>query len=267
MKSSKKKTKIISNSRIALCYHKLVLDAPLIARSSKPGNFVMVKVAEGHGAAGETGPLLRRPLSVHKISGKASNRVELLYEVVGAGTRILSQRKAGEQVDILGPLGNGFSVEAQAKKSRIILVAGGIGVAPLVFLAQRLKGFKVTVLIGVRTKSQILCVEDFKKLCCDVRIATDDGTSGFHGRVTGLLEKFLAGGADKKYVLYGCGPKPMLKAITDLSRRYRLPAQISLESHMACGIGACLGCLVQTRRGYERVCKEGPVFDAGDLMW
>ena len=267
MKSCQKKVKIISNTRIALCYYKLVLDASFILRSASPGNFLMVKVAEGHGASGETGPLLRRPLSVHKLSGRASNSVELLYEVVGAGTRILSQKKAGEQVDIIGPLGNGFSVEAQAKKPGIVLVAGGIGVAPLVFLAQRLKGFKVIVLIGAGTKSQILCAEDFKKLGCDVRIATDDGTAGFHGRVTGLLEKFLAGGADKKYVLYGCGPKPMLKVITDLSRRYRLPAQISLESHMACGIGACLGCVVKTRRGYERVCKEGPVFDAGDLMW
>jgi dihydroorotate dehydrogenase electron transfer subunit len=267
MKSFQEKVKIISNARIALCYYRLVLDAPLISGSASPGNFLMVKVAEGHEASGETGPLLRRPLSVHKLGGKASNRVELLYEVVGAGTRILSLKKAGEQVDIIGPLGNGFSVEAQAKKTSIVLVAGGIGVAPLVFLAQRLKGFKVTALIGARTRSQILCAEDLKKLGCDVRIATDDGTYGFRGRVTGLLEKFLAGAADKKHVLYGCGPKPMLKAITDLSRRHGLPAQISLESHMACGIGACLGCVVQTRRGYERVCKEGPVFDAGDLIW
>jgi dihydroorotate dehydrogenase electron transfer subunit len=267
MKSCQQKVKIISNTRIALCYHKLVLDAPFVAGSASPGNFLMLKVAEGNGASGETGPLLRRPLSVHKLGGAASNRVELLYAAAGAGTRILSQKKAGEQVDIIGPLGNGFSVEASAKKPGIILVAGGIGVAPLFFLAQRLKGSKVIVLIGAKTKSHILCAVDFRKLGCDVRIATDDGTAGFHGRVTGLLEKLLVRGVDKTLLLYGCGPALMLKAVADISRRYRLPAQVSLEAHMACGIGACLGCVVQTRRGYERVCKEGPVFLAGDLMW
>jgi dihydroorotate dehydrogenase electron transfer subunit len=266
MKRFQKKAKIISNKRIALCYHKLVLDAAFIAGSARPGNFLMVKVTEGIGEAGETGPLLRRPLSVHKLSGSTLDRVELLYEVIGEGTRILSQKKAGEQLDIIGPLGNGFEIGAQEKKSGIILAAGGIGVAPLVFLAQSLNGSDVTVLVGARTKLQLLCIADFKKLGCDVRIATDDGTAGFHGRVTGLLEKHLASGSDKKHVLYGCGPDPMLRAIADISRRYSLPAQVSLEAHMACGVGACLGCVVQTQRGYERVCKEGPVFKSGDLM-
>jgi dihydroorotate dehydrogenase electron transfer subunit len=260
MKISQKKVKIINNARISLCYHKLVLDAPGIAVSARPGNFLMVKI---DGA----GPLLRRPLSVHKLGESGSSRVELLYEVAGPGTRILSQKKIGDEVGIIGPLGNGFSINARAKKSGIIIVAGGIGVAPLVFLAQRLKGGNVTVLIGARTKSQVLCAADFKKLGFDVRIATDDGTAGFNGRVTGLLEKFMAADADKTRLLYGCGPEPMLKAMAEISRRYCVPAQVSLEAHMACGIGACLGCVVRTRRGYERVCKEGPVFQAGDLLW
>jgi dihydroorotate dehydrogenase electron transfer subunit len=237
-----------------------VLQAPVIAKAAKPGNFLMVKVTSG------TEPFLRRPLSIHRVSA-AQGAVELLYEVVGTGTEMLSQKKSGEQVDVIGPMGNGFSIEARARHSRVILVAGGMGVAPLVFLAQRLKADRVTVLVGARSAAHILCASDFRKLGCDVRISTDDGSSGFHGRVTGLLEEILIGKAQTGPVLYGCGPKPMLKAMADVCRRYGTQAEISLESHMACGIGACLGCVVQTRGGFQRVCKEGPVFPAGELVW
>jgi dihydroorotate dehydrogenase electron transfer subunit len=142
-----------------------------------------------------------------------------------------------------------------------------MGVAPLVFLAQRLKADKVAVLIGGRTSAHILCAADFRKLGCDVGIATDDGSSGFHGRVTGLLEKMIEGRAEKDLFLYGCGPGPMLKAMSGLCGRLGVKAQISLENHMACGIGACLGCVVQTKSGFQRVCKEGPVFQADDVVW
>ncbi|MCU0650751.1 MAG: dihydroorotate dehydrogenase electron transfer subunit [Candidatus Omnitrophica bacterium] len=270
MRRLHKIAKIISNKRIGPCYYKLELGAPEIARLARPGNFIMVKITRA-AKEGLTGPLLRRPLSVHKVAGKASGRVELLYEAVGAGTKILSQKKAGEELDLLGPLGSGFDIDASARLSGALLVCGGIGAAPLVFLAQKLaqqlKGRGATVLIGARTKSQILCVSDFKKLGLDVKIATDDGTAGFHGRVTGLLDKILSAGTNKIEMLYGCGPAPMLKAMSEISRKSGVPAQVSLESHMACGIGACLGCVVRTRNGYKRVCKEGPVFLANELLW
>lgn len=168
---------------------------------------------------------------------------------------------------MIGPLGNGFSFSAGIKNRNIILVAGGIGVAPLMFLAQRLRKGAVTVLIGARTKAQILCANEFKRLGCAVRSATDDGSLGVRGRVTELLEDVLAKKAAGRPALYGCGPGPMLKAMAEVCRAYGLTAQVSLEAHMACGIGACLGCVVQTTRGYERVCKEGPVFRASDVVW
>ena len=252
--------KIKSNTRIAQHHYKIVLDAPAIAKAAKPGNFVMVKVSDG------VDPLLRRPLGIHR-AGITQGAVELLYEIVGTGTEILSQKKSGEQVDVIGPLGNGFSIDALLRRTHVILVAGGMGVAPLMFLAQRLKADKITALIGARTSSHILCASEFRKLGCDVCFATDDGSKGFHGRVTGLLENMLPGKAQTDPALYGCGPKPMLKAMAGVCSKYGIPAQISLESHMACGIGACLGCVVQTKAGFKRVCKEGPVFRADEVVW
>jgi len=254
------RVKIRANTRQAQHCYKLVLEAPAVAKAAKPGHFLMVKVSDG------MEPLLRRPLSIHRV-GAAAGTVELLYEVVGPGTGILSQKKAGDHLSVIGPLGNTFSFNAKTPDAHAVLVAGGMGVAPLMFLAQRLKADTVTVLIGARTSAHVLCASDFRKLGCDVRIATDDGSSGFHGRVTGLLDTILARKAQAVPALYGCGPKPMLKAMSGLCGSYGAAAQISLESHMACGIGACLGCVIQTRQGFQRVCKEGPVFQADEVVW
>jgi dihydroorotate dehydrogenase electron transfer subunit len=252
--------KIKANTRVGQHCYKLALAAPAVARNAAPGNFLMVKVS------GNTDPLLRRPLSIHSVDSSAGV-VELLYEVVGTGTRILSQKKTGERVSVIGPLGNGFSFSRDMKRRHAVIVAGGMGAAPLLFLAQRIKADCMTVLIGARTRQQLLCISDFKKLGCDVSVATDDASSGFHGRVTELLEDILARNAGSNPVLYGCGPEPMLKAMALLCRKHRLHAQVSLEAHMACGIGACLGCVVQTKQGLSRVCKEGPVFEISDLVW
>jgi len=211
------------------------------------------------------GPLLRRPFSIHKAGGSV---IEILYEVIGKGTEILAKRKAGEHLDIIGPLGNGFSFQLSAKsRYRPVLVAGGMGVAPLVFLAQKLKNYKGLVLIGARTKKQILCEKEFQKAGFDVKIATDDGSAGFRGRVTDLLEDLLQAPSDKLRAIYACGPRPMLKEISRLAGKYKIPSQISLEEHMACGIGACLGCAVNTEEGSRRVCREGPVFKAQEIIW
>ena len=249
-----KNAKIISNTKVKDGYCKIVLQAPAIARRAKPGQFVEIKVSD------TPEPLLRRPFSIHRVAGA---HLEVLYAVVGKGTEILSQRKKGAHLDVIGPLGNGFTVE----KGQAIIVAGGIGVAPLVFLAEKLHKDCPTVLIGAKAKSQILCEKEFKDLHCSVTIATDDGSRGFRGRVTGALENLLKTHNSRLTTLYACGPKPMLKEVSRIARAHKMRAQISLEEHMACGIGACLGCVVKTTQGYKRVCKEGPVFEAKAILW
>lgn len=143
-----------------------------------------------------------------------------------------------------------------------------MGVAPLLFLAEKLTRNRTLVLIGAKTKSQILCGQEFKKLGCEVKIATDDGSQGHKGKVTDLLNKILPLAiSHKPLAIYACGPRPMLKEISRLSQEYKIPAQISWEEHLACGIGACRGCVVKTKTGYQRVCQEGPVFTAPEIIW
>ena len=217
-------------------------------------------------------PLLRRPFSIHSVGGRRlrhKNRVEILYEVIGSGTKILSEKKPGEYIDILGPLGNGFSI-LDARFS--IIVAGGMGVAPLFFLAQRLKERNALVLIGARTKEEILSKKEFVNLGLDVKISTDDGSAGFRGKVTELLRSILRINEQtnqwtSEQIIYACGPKPMLKEISIISRQYNIPAQICLDEYMACGLGICLGCMVKTTNGYQAVCKDGPVFDSNIIKW
>jgi dihydroorotate dehydrogenase electron transfer subunit len=250
------KAKLLYNKRVRGSCFCGIIDAPKIAKKAYPGQFVNVKISP------DSDPLLRRPFSIHKVKGSS---IKILYEVVGLATRILSEKKAGEYLDIIGPLGKGFSII----NSRIsILVAGGMGVAPLVFLAEKIKKGKTLVLIGAKTKGQILCEKDFRGLGYEVKIATDDGTKGFRGYASELLEKILRNNKTTKQrtTIYACGPRPMLKAITQISKTYKIPAQISLEEHMACGFGACLGCVVNTKDGFQRVCKEGPVFAADQIL-
>lgn len=269
------KAKIVYNKRTKDNYFKSILSSPRIALGALPGQFVNIKVNSCQE------PLLRRPFSIHRVSG---SNIEILYEVLGKGTQILAQRKAGEYLDIIGPLGNGFDLRfAISEKRKAILVAGGIGVAPLLFLAEQLikrntpYAIRNTlVLIGAKTKKQILCEKEFKDLACEVKIATEDGSGGFKGRVTDLLLSILRAngltpacrtGRGKQATIYACGPRPMLKEIANISQKYNISVQISLEEHMACGIGACLGCVVNTKNGYQRVCKEGPVFAADEIVW
>ena len=261
--------------------------APRIAKNTKPGQFFNIKINDSYR------PLLRRPFSAHKI-GK--DKIEILYKVVGKATRIFSTKKKSETLDIIGPLGNGFSFHPGAET--VILVAGGHGIAPLVALAEELKTLppsagsrrsspgeasygknaKCIVFIGAKTKKQIVCEKDFRKLGAKVCIATDDGSKGRKGLVTSLLEHKLQNKSypptprlwrtgKSRVTIYACGPKPMLKAVAKLVKRYGIPAQISLEEYMACGIGTCLGCPVKTQQGFKLVCKDGPVFDAEEIIW
>lgn len=257
------KVRIISNKRFKDNYWHLEFESGVIARCASPGQFVNIKVSDG------LEPLLRRPISIYGTSGA---RIKLFYEAIGKGTQILSSRKPGELLDIIGPLGNSFSLN-----SRTIIVAGGMGVAPLVFLAEKLMEVRTQnlaprtlVLIGAKTKAQVLCAKEFKEFGCEIKIATDDGSAGFKGKVTELLKQILFKNSrtqELKNSIYACGPRPMLKATAEIARENKINSQLSLEEHMACGIGACLGCVVSTKSGYKRVCKDGPVFSGEELIW
>jgi len=257
--------KITGKKYFGANHFNLSLYCPAISRKAKPGQFVEVKVSSADD------PLLRRPLGIHSVKGKS---FDILCEIVGKGTELLSGKQPGGYLDIIGPLGNGFNLQLSCAARSAVIVAGGMGVAPLVFLAEKLREAKnskskmpISVLIGARTKKQVLCEKEFKALGCDVKIATDDGSAGFKGRVTGLLKYLLRAAILKPQAIYGCGPKPMLKELAVICKKYRVPAQVSLEAHMSCGFGACLGCAVQTTSGFQRVCKEGPVFEAKEIMW
>lgn len=268
------KAKILFNDEIAVGYFRMGLEAPRLARLAKPGQFVQVRCGE------TTDPLLRRPLGIHRLRAEGSRMkgIEIAYEVVGRGTTLLSKKKEGEFLDVLGPLGNGFTLpKSFSLQPSAILIAGGIGVAPLLFLTEALAKLKVktTVLIGARTKKKILCEKDFKKLGAEVHIATDDGTCGCKGLVPQLFEKVLRTTSDeRRATIYACGPEPMLKCVAEISGKYSVHCEALLEEKMACGFGACLGCTVKVRQvGIEQsfinklTCKDGPVFDTHELIW
>ena len=258
--------RIVYNRKVRANFWHCSLRIPAIAAQAEAGQFVNIRVNDS------AQPLLRRPFSIHRAKGSL---IEILYEVVGKGSEILSQRKVGGYLDIIGPLGKGFDCALRTTHDAIpTIVAGGMGVAPLVFLAEKLAGVKsqkskvkIVVLIGAKTKNQILCEKEFKKLGCEVRIATDDGSRGFKGKVTDLLKNLLSTMDRRPSTIYSCGPRPLLRVVSELSKSHKIPAQISLEEHLACGIGACLGCVVNTRDGFKRVCKEGPVLNASEIIW
>ena len=266
-----KKAEILSNKHMIRNYYKLSLYLPEIVRSAQPGQFVMLRISDGYQ------PVLRRPFSIHSIGGRRlgyKNRVEILYEVVGGGTKILSKKKSGEYLDVLGPLGNGFNLSSISYPPSAILVAGGIGVAPLFFLAQciieRARHSALSnpfILIGAKTKKEILCKKEFENLGLDVKISTDDGSAGFKGKAPGLLRHLLANIEHRVSSIYACGPKLMLKEISIVSKKSNIPAQICLDEYMACGLGICLGCMVKTKKGYLAVCRDGPVFDSDIIKW
>ncbi len=242
----------------------LELCAPGALERAVPGQFLHVRVEDS------CDPLLRRPLSIYDAVFPRRGRgiVRVLYEVAGKGTALLATRKPGTEVDALGPLGNGFPVETLEDFSKIFIVAGGIGVAPLFYLAKKLAHKKPVVLLGAQTKGRLACEKEFKKIGCAVRVATDDGSKGFKGRVTGLLKEMIPSAAQARgAAVCACGPKPMLAAVADVALQAACPAWVSLEEFMGCGVGACLGCVLPTTSGYQRICREGPVFDARQVVW
>lgn len=250
--------RIINQKKIGPRHFLLTLFSENIAKTATPGQFVTLKVTEDHE------PLLRRPLSIH-TTDPSKHQFEILYDVVGHGTEILSKKLHGEKLQVLGPLGNGFRMEKETN----LLVAGGMGIAPLKFLANDLKkqGKKVTTLIGGSSKDCVMCEMELRQVCSAVEISTDDGTCGKKGLVTELIPPLLSKLDVKNTVIYSCGPEPMLKEVARIARENKIECQVSMEAFMACGIGACLGCAIETKQGYKMVCKDGPVFNAEDLIW
>ena len=250
---------IVSNERDTDLYFRLVVRAPQIAARVQPGQFVHVRILPLKQA------LLRRPFSVFQVSGDG---LSILYKTVGQGTEVLSRMRAGEELSLIGPLGHGFTIPPPGGETPL-LVAGGYGMAALYLLAQR-SPQKGIVFVGGRRRVDILCEEEFRALGWGVRVTTEDGSHGEKGLVTQTLLSELRGLTPARK-LFACGPTPMLKAVGQLAAQFNLPAELSLDQHMGCGIGVCLTCVVPVRAGdgweFQRACTEGPVFDARQIAW
>ncbi len=225
--------------------------APAIAATARPGQFVNIKVD------GSCDPLLRRPFSIYRVVGDS---IEVLFNVVGKGTRILSEKKKGDTVDVLGPLGVPYGIDPAVGNA--LLVAGGLGVAPMPFLSDALAARKIPIHNFLGARSQTLLVTEHLP---NLRVATDDGSTGFHGSIVAGLEHYLDLHALAAAKIFACGPNRMLEALTAFAAKRGIACEVSLECAMACGIGICQGCPVEMAEGarkYNLVCKDGPVFDA-----
>ena len=254
-------------------YRLLKLSAPAIGSLVQPGQFVHLRVPRLAEA------VLRRPFSVFKADAQG---LSILYKAVGKGTAALTAVAEGEKIDLLGPLGTGFPTIASrlrvqasdAGKNKIpVLVAGGYGNAALYLQAARLP-VKGVAFFGGRSAIDILCVDEFKKLGWDVRVTTDDGSLGQKGLVTQALDPWLEkqmGGGSASLELFACGPNAMLKAVGDRAIKHDLTAWLSMDRNMACGVGACLTCVIKRRTSsgceWARCCKDGPVFESREILW
>jgi dihydroorotate dehydrogenase electron transfer subunit len=250
---------IVSNERDTDLYFRLVARAPQIAPLVQPGQFAHVRILPLKEA------LLRRPFSIFQVSG---DRLSILYKTIGKGTEVLSRMRPGEELSMIGPLGHGFTVPRPGGETPL-LVAGGYGMAALYLLAQR-SPQKGIVFVGGRRRVDILCEEEFRALGWEVRVTTEDGSHGETGLVTrALLAELKRPTPGRK--LFACGPTPMLKAVGRLAAEFDLPAELSLDEHMGCGIGVCLTCVVPIKAGdsweYQRTCTDGPVFDSRQVAW
>ena len=262
------KAPVLMNRRIARDHFLMRLKSPAAARRAQPGQFVHV-LCEGESAG--RSPLLRRPISMVDADPKKGT-LDFIYKVLGLGTEVLSHVRAGSRVDFLGPVGRPFPFPR--KGQAIWLVGGGVGIPPLVFLAKVLTSAgpaDIRVFLGARTKDWVICAADFRKLKLPVHIATDDDTAGHCGSVVDLLAK---NPVMQSPALYICGPTPMMAAAARWAKVRGIPAQVSLEERMGCAMGVCMGCVVEvndepvgSHARFQRVCTEGPVFSAEEIVW
>ncbi len=260
------KTTVLWNKRIGSSYFQMGLKCNKGFSNAMPGQFVMLRPSD------QADPLLRRPFSIYKLIKKNDrvHGIEILYKVIGKGTVLLSMCHENDLIDILGPLGNSFLIPQDDEK--VFLVAGGIGVPPIVFLASHMKEAGInlshcSVFLGGRTTDDLLCMDRFKRLKITTHISTDDGSEGQKGYVTHSLEGEI--NKSTPDVIYACGPLAMLKQVIQVAEKNRIKCYVSIETMMACGLGACVGCVVESsnRSGsYFHACKDGPVFNAADIQ-
>lgn len=263
---------VLSNQEISPGYYRMRILAPGFGAAARPGQFLMFRMQM------PLPSLLRRPFGIFRTGTlppdcegqPAREFVEILYKVVGRGTRMMQDLHQGDRVEVLGPLGRGFDLGPSDEEK--LLVGGGIGLVPLYMLAEELvRTSKVRLLMGGRTRDDILAVTEFERLGVETYVSTDDGSLGEEGFVTHVLERKLDKFPGAK--VYACGPMPMIEAVHRICSRRGVPLQVSLEALMACGVGACLGCVVKGAGHTEESprylcsCKEGPVFRAEELDW
>jgi len=258
--------KIINTERLSSDIVRFTLHAPMIAATAEPGQFINMQVSQGYD------PLLRRPFSINQIH--ADGTVQVIFKILGKGTNALAKLQRGQSVNIVGPLGSHF----KTGKS-MCLVGGGLGIAPLLFLAKSLLGkakndpaLTLKIILAARNREELSCfTPGFEALGVTLHLATDDGSLGHHGQATALFPSVLDEAVD--WQVCTCGPYPMMRAVAAICREHRWPCQVSLETMMACGISACLGCAIAASdndsdgRKYLHVCKDGPIFEEGDIKW
>lgn len=284
------KLNIASNERLTEGCWRMTLEASRVASKAKPGQFINMKIGQNNG------PLFRRPLSVFRriMLDRGALGIQVVYKVVGRGTKLMTNLRQGDELDIIGPLGHGF--QWQRDKKVHILLAGGIGSASLFMLGEEISkvvkeyGLELYILLGAETQKTLVLEKEFTTLNGEILVSTDDGTYGYKGFVTDMLKDAI----DRQKIssdcaIYACGPELMFKALSQICKQYDIPAQVSLERPMMCGIGACLSCVCKVDKnsmlkhrdiksshiqfipeedfGYALVCKDGPVFDIEEVIF
>ena len=254
---------ITHNEKVGDEIYRLTIQAPEIASTARPGQFVMVKVGQGFD------PLLRRPFSIHRV---LKNKIQILFKRLGKGTSMLADMPATAPINLLGPLGNSFKWQ----KGLNCLIGGGMGTAPLLFLAQEMLKEKIQpqIMLGARNKSELAGIlPDFEALDCPITYATDDGSMGHKGFIIEQMDPTLTDKDPGPWQVFSCGPYPMMRAVAASCRTNAWPCQVSMETMMACGISACLGCTIASsntnQKGgkYLHVCQDGPVFFENEIKW
>ncbi len=248
--------RVVNNEKLCPQFWRLSFDAPLLVKKVQPGQFVHVRTAEG------LEPFFRRPFSVYR----AQRYMEIFYEPIGPGTRLLTSKQKGDTIDVLGPLGTPFVLPPQGIQ-QVVMISGGIGIAPMLILSDVLKkkNYDLILLYGGRTRSHVYPMKEFKDNGVKVHIATDDGSAGNKGRVSVLFDKIKFN--PESTFIYTCGPNPMMKAVQDFANKNGLKGQAACEEVMACALGACLGCSIETKHGYKTVCYDGPAFDLDEVLF
>ena len=313
------RAKVVSINEVAPVHYQIQLNVPALAKAAMPGQFVHICPVP-NSEADSFDPLLRRAFSIMRVRNPERDAIDVLFRVEGRGTQALARACNGDEIDLIGPLGQPFDMspfkipDANSPAERTskvfhvkqfptsaIVVGGGVGVPPLVYLSEifKTKGIDVYAIIGARTSSDVIGWHELSAICRDVSVTTDDGSLGHHGRVTDKLVALLDGRNNENKrgispVVYACGPLPMLRAVAQLCAEHQVRCQVSLEENMPCGIGVCNGCVVRTRqpfaqsevtnasgrtanqvvgnewspyRSYRRVCVEGPACWADEIDW